>query len=202
MCEINTCGVQAIGRCQRCAKAFCLTHQGYMAPFSYNNLCSACIEADHASQAANMRSYEQNKDKAIKRLDEILDALIRAGNIGQIPQYSRKEKKRLWWYVTEQMEWGKVWPIGNIDWLHSDEYRETSIMSKPTGITSDKQLCPISVPADYPYADREEYFQSFSAPTGSFLQGPEVGIEKLNLSWALQAIKHLEEIAKRHNVTL
>ncbi len=200
VCEIHNCGVQAIGRCHQCSKAFCLTHQGYSAPAFYNNVCIACIESQRVSKILDMQAYEREKENAIKRLHEILDKLIEAGNIGQITQYRRKEKKRLWWYIEEQVEWCRAWPIGNLNWQHIDAYNERSIVSSPTGITSDKQLRSISIPDDYPHVEKKETFISISAPTGSYLDGSDLGIERLTLAWALQAIKHLEEIAKRHYI--
>lgn len=44
-CEVDGCGVLAIGRCADCRGAFCATHQGWAdAPrFPYIDLCAPCL---------------------------------------------------------------------------------------------------------------------------------------------------------------
>lgn len=56
VCEINGCGVLAIGRCLTCGRAFCGSHQGRgrMQQVPYTNMCAPCMDAQAEAAAKVM----------------------------------------------------------------------------------------------------------------------------------------------------
>jgi hypothetical protein len=78
VCEIEDCGVQAIGRCERCAAAFCGTHQ--VRPESSGLQAAAPLDRCTACQA---RDYVQARNEAVgeyidwrSRVDDPVEALL------------------------------------------------------------------------------------------------------------------------------
>jgi hypothetical protein len=66
-CQIDGCGVLAIGRCQACERAFCATHQAHdrLGRARYTDLCGAC-------QSNQERAAAQNaKDRWLTFLDTV-----------------------------------------------------------------------------------------------------------------------------------
>jgi len=63
VCEIDGCGVLAVGRCRSCRRAFCATHG------ADRNLCSACHAVDRADQLS--RDWHEHRLAIQERVDEV-----------------------------------------------------------------------------------------------------------------------------------
>ena len=201
VCEINKCGVIAIGRCDQCGKAFCNSHRGqnYAGTSFFTNICISCTDAKLASEARQDQASYENKQKVLNRIHKILDALITVSNVGQIPQYERKNKKRLWWHVEDYVGTHKVWPIGNLIWYQGETSFSPSVYNNtPSGITSEKEIIKITLPKDYQFAEQHSHEIHPYNYSGKHVTSSK--LEDLTEEWIEQVQKHLEEIVKRHKV--
>lgn len=76
-CEIDSCGVSAIGRCRDCAKAFCGSHQAsilggraFVGEPRYADLCRPCLDR---RQVDTQESAKQRRAAVVSRLQAIRD---------------------------------------------------------------------------------------------------------------------------------
>lgn len=60
VCEVDNCGVQAVGRCAICGRAFCPTHQGY----TFNNFYQRIPYLDSCSPCVDAKRVEETKRQA------------------------------------------------------------------------------------------------------------------------------------------
>jgi hypothetical protein len=111
-CEMENCGVLAIGRCIDCSKAFCASHQalGYTAPVA--NLCARCSsKRDAARNAPATQAWEviASAPARLSKLGVPRDHVVRVTQ--------RVEKKRLRRdRVVPQIEDEQGWRLGAIPW--------------------------------------------------------------------------------------
>ena len=68
VCEIGGCGVQAIGRCATCRRAFCASHQAYIAPGTVAvDMCGPCFAQTPEQVArANQARHDAEISAAIR----------------------------------------------------------------------------------------------------------------------------------------
>jgi len=89
-CQIDQCGVVAVGRCHVCSKAFCTTQRALMEYCDiggrYTDLCTACLrrqEDEQAASAARVRAEAAHEEQ--RRVDA-LTSLKAASNPGLQPR--------------------------------------------------------------------------------------------------------------------
>ena len=63
VCEVENCGVQAIGRCERCAAAFCATHQ--VRPEHSGLQATPPLDRCTECQAREQTDYVQARDEVV-----------------------------------------------------------------------------------------------------------------------------------------
>lgn len=56
-CQVNACGVLAVGRCRSCGSAFCASHAGY----GYVDLCQICLDDQNEQIWAPERERKANE---------------------------------------------------------------------------------------------------------------------------------------------
>lgn len=85
-CQIDDCGVPAIGRCQQCSQRFCRTHQAIEKSYStsYRNVpvldwCSKCQRTHRAANAQSARERATALDTATTAR-ALLDFLVHHGD--------------------------------------------------------------------------------------------------------------------------
>jgi hypothetical protein len=83
-CEIEDCGVLAVGRCQTCTRPFCTTHQARVSPGSpshnalYIDLCAGC-QAEQRRRAADQVTSRQDAERArLRAIDDPYERLAEA----------------------------------------------------------------------------------------------------------------------------
>jgi hypothetical protein len=89
------CGVQAIGSCQTCGRAFCMTHQGrgtdggrLATAVRFTNACQQCSDAvDRQHEPPGLGIA--NRWKFLESIPRCVDTLVRAGAPTQIHSWSQ-----------------------------------------------------------------------------------------------------------------
>ncbi len=128
-CEINSCGVQAIGRCRGCSSAFCATHQGvtgYSHPrltsgVKFRDQCSRClVEAEETERKARAKlDAEAEILGKAKNLRSVAEQMAEAGCPGLTPRtVSWTTTKKVFLgsrTVTESYSGESAWPVGSHD---------------------------------------------------------------------------------------
>lgn len=177
-CGIDCCGVQAIGRCLLCSRAFCGSHQGRVGRYQWATTllvdrCSACTQerASQASQSAEdtEAALARRRIAASARLAEIARTLVDAGILPATRRCRIGSRRRfLRGYVDDYVEVAPpAWPIGLFEWYC--EFKEEShySKSKETGISTEGDV----VRMDESEGDREVW--SFGGQPERFLEAFE-----------------------------
>jgi len=98
-CEVDACGVLAVGRCVDCGRAFCGSHQALTQLTSgpvVTNLCQPCT-VERARRANLPRELEERAvAKARERIQSVAAALERAG-VPKVKYYHATAKQFGWW---------------------------------------------------------------------------------------------------------
>jgi hypothetical protein len=69
-CQIEECGILAIGRCRSCGLAFCMSHRAKnQYGYSIDDLCTSCARAARDGEAADQRRAGTSIRAALDRLD-------------------------------------------------------------------------------------------------------------------------------------
>lgn len=74
-CEINNCGVTAVGRCATCGRAMCTSHRQ---PSSINE-CLECQFVRHKAHSDSFFAAQERKLQAQRQVQEIVGRLVEAG---------------------------------------------------------------------------------------------------------------------------
>lgn len=148
-CEIDQCGVLAIGRCIGCRKAFCQSHRERPVR-EYGDVCSACQTANIDRQ----RSISERILAAQEKIRSIAEALAAA----------KIEPDELYFeaYTTKRRTFGRDktvedpsrdeygWPLGTYTWMSHINTREglgTINVEQGTYLTIDGYIVPDGTPS-------------------------------------------------------
>lgn len=106
VCEIDGCGVLAVGRCATCKRAFCSSHQGYgrdsfMHPIPYIDMCAPCMEA---KKAADAKRAEEARAPYFYFESGTARAELLASGVQSVPLYVVRQE----WKVTKTDFWGRA----------------------------------------------------------------------------------------------
>jgi len=120
LCDIGGCGVQAIGRCNSCANAFCASHQGYKGSginvVALVNRCAPCVANAAIQRRSQVEAVDPEHVKA--EFEAALRRLIEAGSPGLTPRVvvigRRKTRFKGWVDITEERRPG--WSLGLRNW--------------------------------------------------------------------------------------
>lgn len=130
VCGIESCGIQAVGRCATCKRAFCLTHQGYyynslFERLSYVDMCVLCSEAKRAEEAK--REAEAHAPWEYFKTGAARAALL-AARVPTVEIYrveKRKETKKKGFFggsYVEEVEvvvpFARGWILGEFKWWY------------------------------------------------------------------------------------
>ncbi len=160
VCEIDGCGVLAIGRCDVCKKAFCQSHQARSLILPYASLCSLCLAQSEASKKQRKSAIQADKDYiAAKASDE-----LRKSRVSTIDIYELKQEFRsgLFGRVQHIDKFNFVcegWILGEFTWSidisHTEgqgpdtkDWRETNSSSRLTALLNSGQVVPVDEMAD------------------------------------------------------
>jgi hypothetical protein len=81
-CEIDSCGVAAVGRCHGCTRAFCGTHQGREDDAISVDLCSSCqaerVASAVATAEANLADRQAAHRRELHRISDPVERLVAA----------------------------------------------------------------------------------------------------------------------------
>lgn len=153
-CEIDACGVQALGRCAKCRRAFCMSHQAVGEyGLAMSNQCTDCRyeqERPHLEAVALRRRRIQWLESGGART-----ALIQSGK-GTVPIYDieyqdvrfRRERRQVY------HECGRAWVIGIFMWSHDDHHEYSPSI---TMIAADPKLnnCRYGVALGHHYPEND-----------------------------------------------
>jgi hypothetical protein len=131
VCELEIggqiCGVQAVGRCTTCGRAFCATHQAWNGQTYYLNQCAPCLakaqadEEKRRQEAAAKHRAKENEAREYIQSGSARTALLTAGvQPVNIYQTQRKEEKKglfgryQWVEVVTSVRHG--WVLGPFHW--------------------------------------------------------------------------------------
>lgn len=131
-CEIElnngyTCGIQAIGRCAICGRAFCFTHQGYTSNspsqrVPYIDMCAPCANAklvEEAKRREEAQAPHHYFESGAARTD-LLSSGVPPVNIYRVQQNMWEPKKgffgRSGRYVDKVVWSGRGWILGEFEW--------------------------------------------------------------------------------------
>jgi hypothetical protein len=112
-CEIDGCGVTSVGRCFRCGRAFCTTHQARDEQTTLVDFCSACKvkeEADRRAAEAQKQDTILEKLQGATDLDE-LAALLEAGTCTRLHSTHATAFDREWRTAVESV-WQRLVKAG------------------------------------------------------------------------------------------
>ncbi len=133
VCEIylksgSTCGIQAIGRCSTCGRAFCLTHQARNSYGGYVDWCLPCQEAKQAAE--RKKQEEQNAVVEYFKSGAARTVLLASGvQPVEISWVTRKEVKGFFGglrFVDEVISVGHGWLLGELKWENRRRREEDS----------------------------------------------------------------------------
>lgn len=173
VCEIDECGVLAIGRCATCKRAFCASHQARVGYTRYDNQCAPClakIDADRADQTQKAQAKEEEAREYIQA-GAAKTALLRNG-VAPVEIYCPREDWKKGFFglrdraVVELHPIGRGWILGEFRWkywtqpshssrIEVQEYWLTALLEDPRvheellarlGVMNAKELIPIARP--------------------------------------------------------
>lgn len=217
ICNIDNCGVIAVGRCHQCNKAFCSSHQGYIVVGGrypegtlLNNECLVCTKTKE-----HLKNFSQTLNTAyvpalIKRIEYVAKMMSDAHIPGLLPRKKKigvetKKggffKKYEYINIWEDIEPG--WFIGIYEW--DGGYRGTGLSSEykvkgpqPIGITASGKIVVMGDKEDHGVEEMTHI---------DFRPPDEYGnYDRDRLEYAGQTIDEirdkLEAIAKENNIKL
>lgn len=134
VCEIDGCGVLAIGRCATCKRAFCPSHQGFFRDNFQQwvpqvNVCAACAEASSA-EAAKQATEAQAPFWYFS--DGVARAELLTSNVQSVPLYVIRQEWKVIskgffrtdaGYVDDVMPAGRGWILGMFKWKYDKNRR-------------------------------------------------------------------------------
>ena len=133
-CAVDNCGVEALGRCLTCGRAFCVTHQAHgFGGTPYTDLCAPCLNKRRVSEQEGRTAWRKSVEERINYLLDRLEAdgvpmTPRALNVGFVEVY-KGLRKRLEPSAGPSIE--SAWAIGEMEWRR----RVDMTLSELTGIT-------------------------------------------------------------------
>jgi hypothetical protein len=148
-CELDGCGVAAIGRCASCGRRFCLTHQGRSGPIALVDRCESCQSTEvarlaedrehHAAAVGKTRStVPQNQDLIARSVQMLLSA--KPGQASQrFHTYGRSRFMGKEKFYQCPLETG--WPIGDLEWEVNKD--SSSLRAVPTVALRDGHIVPL-----------------------------------------------------------
>ena len=117
----HACGVQAMGRCGTCGRAFCSSHRAGSRG-TIPNWCTACEAAYLWEQGAPAREYGAAMRAAWERIHAAVATLRHAGSPGlQGRREAAGTRRRLFGEVSLWHDLEPAWPVGRFTWTHSTQ---------------------------------------------------------------------------------
>jgi len=116
-CEIENCGVIAVGRCFVCQRAFCTSHRAFRMGAILTDMCSPC-------EAARVEAEREphRRDWDALQFVKGAPALLRESGIAATTIYEARSKweksglLRRYRQITELTPWGSGWILGMAKW--------------------------------------------------------------------------------------
>lgn len=158
-CQIEGCGVLAIGRCRVCKRAFCGTHQardyeGPGAGIPRSDVCMACATEARAARAQeSRRAIATPTDDARSIAINAAALLMDAGGLGLQRRVGIEHKPSAWtpWSLLMgrrslrpvEIELDLAWPVGTYGWCTRSEIVECL----DTGLTPNGEIVPMGGPS-------------------------------------------------------
>lgn len=128
----EVCGLQALGRCHECSRAYCMSHA---APSVYGGpsitRCLACNEAAGLRYAAEQRASQQRVENAQALIVELASKLAAR-------QYP-KPTPRSW----GDRRLAPAWSVGSHSWLQPERWNQGDRETRETGVTSTGLIVPL-----------------------------------------------------------
>ena len=142
VCEVNECGVLAVGRCGTCRRPFCSTHQARDGSWKqYVDLCAPCFAktpeqvARAESDAWRKREYAAkhffNEDPGFHAEPSLAHEALLASGLKPVSIYSVSisQEYRLGlfgrrWVQNEEVTRCEGWVIGEFDWRDDGHDRD------------------------------------------------------------------------------
>lgn len=152
-CEINNCGVLAVGRCHDCNQAFCTTHRALATDLIHNHytdLCSQCLKQQKTDKAAAAALQVAEKEHEEQRRVETLASLKAAGNprlqARSVPgRYNLSIFARIFGRVGKAVlvDVEPAWPIGVCRWMHWGRGEQQNFEDLESGYTPSQRIVPM-----------------------------------------------------------
>jgi hypothetical protein len=140
-CEIDECGVAAIGRCGRCWQAFCGSHQATRNTGEpLVDRCRVC-RPPASYQPSQYQQHLQAIGGVEQRLRDMLEQLHAAGRPGAEPLVQWDHSRSLVFVKWKQAPTGKLgWRVGTRRWGRDLAGERSSDDYADTFVTTDGQL--------------------------------------------------------------
>ncbi len=137
VCQIDDCGIQAIGRCATCGRAFCSTHQGrgpeYNIPgpyytsrlVPYVDMCAPCAEVYNAEQTKRVEDYNEANSYFFQHGATLATYTLRTAGVPTVPiqwtKWQQEWKKGRFGVGGQSVEvekaiQGRGWILGEFKW--------------------------------------------------------------------------------------
>jgi hypothetical protein len=132
LCEVDNCGVLAVGRCATCGRAFCASHKNlyynspplanYYPPADYGHMCAPCFEVKHA-KAVELHAEAQAPFKYFESgaaRTDLLTSGVQPVNLYHVALQQWERKKGFFGgggrYVDVVTLSGRGWILGEFEW--------------------------------------------------------------------------------------
>jgi hypothetical protein len=217
VCEINKCGVLAIGRCWSCKRAFCPTHQGwkYSSGSRFTDACGECINAQKA-QAEKQSLILFERDQALRdRIRVVIKSLVEAGKPGIITRrakvvtYKRKSFSSEYRPVEKIADIESAWPVGKFLWrkdVYLYEHFYERFFNLNTGITANEELVELGNPPDFALDSEANQIPIDEKPVENAKRAIDSHVHALKDLYQTEILDsiriELEKIAAKHGVKL
>lgn len=147
-CEIDSCGVQAIGRCHSCGRTFCASHQGRGGFVAYVDQCGPCrtasVQRQSDQQIADFEHVISRQQAMRDRIRELVATLSAAGIVAEPRWRWVGERKRFLRGREQQFEAAEpAWPVGLHSWSHSLKGEDLPAETVETGATRTGEVVPM-----------------------------------------------------------
>ena len=129
VCLVDNCGVQAIGRCARCQRTFCASHQAYNKdtwgyPVPVASLCAQCVKDQREAERKNKEDW-QAFEKYFANGEAL--ATLRRSSVQKVKVYRsyRRERDHRNVYLRVGADkqysfYGYGWVLGEFGWYLGD----------------------------------------------------------------------------------
>jgi hypothetical protein len=169
VCEVESCGVLAVGRCLTCQRPFCRTHQGrggaIHAPVQFVDQCTVCT-AERAAEGIRRAKAEEAERVAAK---EAVDRRIHAA-VATLAATTKPQARKRWvgatrrWWSSRPRELYEpdtpAWPIGELRWKRTFKVEAVAHMQRETGVTAAGEIVsmeqPTNLVTELTFADSRE----------------------------------------------